>query len=165
MERKGTSKKSCGPGFAGRCFRPKPAGVLRECHFDVRADQRFLLDYVALRALGAHSRELLDEVPPGCTASVMADRWLHGESAVGVQRCAVRRGFVPGYDVIYDDGDTEKRVPLMMVADKMPDKKIPKGNLKQRAEQFYESVCAMNGVCTKEDTKPIYGKVGTKPLG
>ena len=60
---------------------------------------------------------------------------------------------------------TEKRVPLMMVADKMPDKKIPKGNLKQRAEQFYESVCAMNGVCTKEDTKPIYGKVGTKPLG
>ena len=41
--------------------------------------ETFLQDYVALRALGAHSRELLDAVPPGCAASVMADRWLHGE--------------------------------------------------------------------------------------
>ena len=53
---------------------------------------------------------------------------------------------------------TAKRVPLMMVAEKMPDKKIPKGNFKQRAEQFYESVCTMDGVCTAEETKPIYGR-------
>ena len=44
--------------------------------------------------MGAHSQELLHEVPAGEVASVMADMHLYGRGAVGAQRLAVLRGAV-----------------------------------------------------------------------
>lgn len=50
-------------------------------------------------------------------------------------------------------------MPLSYVAEKMPDKQIPKGNLKMRTEQDYPAVCVEAAqLCTEEETQPVYGK-------
>ena len=43
---------------------------------------------------------------------------------------------------------------------RMPDKRIPKGNLKMRTEQDYGTVCGTEDMCsTDEELKLVYGKM------
>ena len=50
-------------------------------------------------------------------------------------------------------------MPLMMIAEKLTDKKIPKGNLRQRSERSYPSVCLTQTLCNENEVAPLYGKL------
>ena len=58
--------------------------------------------------------------------------------------------------MIFTDADYR---PMMMVAEKLPDKKIPKGNLRQRSERSYPSVCLTHMLCNETEVAPLYSKL------
>ena len=59
-------------------------------------------------------------------------------------------------NMIFTDADYR---PMMMVAEKLPDKKIPKGNLRQRSERSYPSVCLTHMLCNETEVAPLYSKL------
>lgn len=119
---------------------PRPAirGMCVRKNFEA-----YFKTYVGAWERTAEIDTTVDDVMAGCRALVQ----LHGDKGV-VFKALLR---------VYTTHPIE--MPLSYVGEKMPDKLIPKGNLKMTTEQHYPSVCVDAAeLCTADDVKPIYGK-------